>query len=190
MCSVDFPDTGDFFYKRHSVCKDCSKKRANLYYKNNKNIILIKVKEYRENNKEKISEYHKEYYSENKEEIDKVNKQWQKNNQDKHRISSHKSKALKLGNIHEDWTEQEMLETYGTDCYLCNQPIDFDAPRKGPGSDYSCWPDHVVPIKKGGENTIRNIRPCHSICNRSKSDKTYEEYILTVNSQEIVTQPL
>ena len=109
---------------------------------------------------------------------------WQKANPEKIRAAMRKYNALKAGNIHEDWREQELLSTYGTDCYLCNKPIDFDVPRKGLGSDYSFWPDHVIPTSKGGENTIRNVRPCHKSCNKSKHNKTYEEYMLTteVNS--------
>jgi 5-methylcytosine-specific restriction endonuclease McrA len=113
---------------------------------------------------------------------------WRKSNKDKMRSYTRKQIAIKSGNIHEDWTEQELLSIYGTDCYLCNQPIDFDAPRKGAGSANSLWPDHMIPTSRGGENTIRNVRPCHSSCNISKHNKTYEEYMLTANSQEIVIQ--
>lgn len=113
-----------------------------------------------------------------------------KRNSHTYRQASRKQRAIKKGVYHEDWTEKQLLETYGTDCYLCNLPIDFDAPRKGAGSSNSLWPDHVIPLSKGGENTIRNVRPCHSRCNISKHDKDYEEYMLTANSQEIVTQSL
>jgi 5-methylcytosine-specific restriction endonuclease McrA len=112
---------------------------------------------------------------------------WKKANPDKVRADRRKRRALKAGNIHEDWTEQELFETYGTDCYLCNLPIDFDAPKRGEGSKLSSWPDHQTPTSKGGSNTLENVRPCHRKCNESKGNKTYEEYMLTRNSQEIVT---
>ena len=76
-----------------------------------------------------------------------------------YRQASRKIVARKRGVVHEDWTEKQLIETYGTNCYLCYQPIDFDAPKRGPGSDYSFWPDHLVPTSRGGENTIRNVRP-------------------------------
>jgi len=107
-----------------------------------------------------------------------------------YRQASRKHRAIKNGVFHERWTEKQLLDTYGTDCYLCNLPIDFNAPRHGAGNSNSLWPDHVIPISKGGEDTIKNVRPCHSFCNISKHDQTYEEYMLTANSQDIVTQSL
>ena len=80
-----------------------------------------------------------------------------------------------------------MFEIYGIECYLCNESIDLDAPRTGVGSELSSWPDHSTPTSRGGSNTLENVRPCHRKCNESKGTKTYEEYILTRNSQENIT---
>jgi hypothetical protein len=101
----------------------------------------------------------------------------QQRNKHTYRKATRKQVARKRGVLHEDWTEQQLFDTYGTDCYICNKAIDFDAPKRGEGSEYSSWPDHVIPTSRGGENTIRNVRPCHHKCNRSKGTKTYEEYI-------------
>ena len=185
-CNVEYECTTEFFSK-HSEgkfglrpdCKLCESQRNKVYQL--KNV-------------EKIKERKQVYYSKNRKDVDAKNNEWVKNNREARRLIARKhirkSRAIKSGNMHQDWTEKELFETYGTDCYLCNQPIDFDAPKRGKGSKYSSWPDHVIPNKKGGENTISNVRPCHRTCNESKGNKTYEEYMLTDNSQEIVTQPL
>jgi hypothetical protein len=69
-----------------SWCKDCNKKnlkniekdptqrkkirdRKRDYYKNNKNEINKRLKDYRDRNEEKFKEYRIEYYLENKEKI-------------------------------------------------------------------------------------------------------------------------
>lgn len=65
----------------------------------------------------------------------------------------------------------EMLEVYGTDCYLCLEPIDLDAPRhaaQGEGWEQGLHREHVIPISRGGENTLENCRPAHAACNLRK----------------------
>jgi hypothetical protein len=64
----------------------------------------------------------------------------------------------------------ELLEAYGPNCYLCGSKIDFKAPRKvgQPGWEYSFHPDHLIPLSKGGEDTLENVRPSHAKCNMQK----------------------
>ena len=64
-----------------------------------------------------------------------------------------------------------VINTYGSDCHLCGKPIDMKAPRKS-GSDgweLSLHIDHVVPLSKGGDDTLENVRPSHAQCNLMKS---------------------
>jgi 5-methylcytosine-specific restriction endonuclease McrA len=207
-CHVEFPSTLEYFHKHtmtrdklRTSCKSCTNKANAAYQKANpekikaKNDAWVKAnpERHRANqlawsraNPEKKYAWRKANPEKNKAAIAK----WKKANPDKIRETRRKKVAKDKGVYHQDWTEKQLFETYGTNCYLCNKPIDFDAPKKGPGSDYSSWPDHITPTSRGGENTIKNVMPCHAVCNRSKHDKTYEEYMLTVNSQEIVIQKL
>ncbi len=159
-CNVEYPNTLEYFGKNQkvlrSICKVC---------RNTEN---------------------RAYYLKNLEKSKAVKQAWKKANKDKYREMNRKYRALKLGVLHEDWTETQVVDLYGTDCYLCDTPIDFDAPRKGIGSDYSLWVDHVIPQSAFGENTIRNVRPCHSKCNRAKRNKSLSEYLFLVTSQETV----
>ena len=107
----------------------------------------------------------------------------QQRNRHVYRQATRKQVAIRRGVVHEDWTEKQLIETYGTNCYICNGPIDFNAPKKGPGSDYSFWPDHMRPTSRGGSNTIDNVRPCHRKCNQDKHTMTYEEYIAKKESE-------
>ena len=70
----------------------------------------------------------------------------------------------------------EILEAHGegcylgADCYLEGAPIDYAAPRQvgQPGWEHAFHPDHVVPLSRGGEDVLENIRPAHAYCNQRK----------------------
>jgi len=70
-------------------------------------------------------------------------------------------------------TVAEVLDKYGSICYLCAELIDLEAPRSPaqPGWERGLQIDHVIPISKGGHDTIDNLRPTHGKCNLSKKDK-------------------
>ena len=69
--------------------------------------------------------------------------------------------------VTDNHTIQDIIGTYGTDCHLCNAPIDMDAPRKNglPNWQVGFQVDHIIPISKNGPNTLDNVRPSHSLCN-------------------------
>lgn len=129
------------------------------YRKKNIEAISAKQREHREKNKEAISVYHREYSKKNR-----------------HRYNEHKRRrrARILGNGVEVYTELQVLETYGTDCHICNGPVDMSAPRgigRGAGWENGLHIDHVIPISKGGPDTLSNVRPSHSSCNLSKGGR-------------------
>ena len=71
---------------------------------------------------------------------------------------------------------EEIIANYGAHCYLESQcfldqaPIVYNAPRQvgAIGWEYSFHPDHVVPLSRGGGDTLENIRPIHAYCNQRK----------------------
>lgn len=154
-CKVELPATLEYFYGQKNVksglrseCKDCVRSNQLQYLAN-----MTPEERYQ------------------------MKKAEQQRNRHIYRQASRKVVARKRGVYHEDWTEKQLIQTYGTNCYICNGPIDFSAPRKGIGSDHSLWPDHVIPTSRGGENTIRNVRPCHRACNQAKYNMTYDEFL-------------
>lgn len=55
-------------------------------------------------------------------------------------------------------------------CYICGKQIDFSLRFPDPG----CYVvDHVVPIAKGGADTIENKRAAHHECNSKKRARDY-----------------
>lgn len=57
----------------------------------------------------------------------------------------------------------------GAKCWICHQPIDYDA---DPGTPDAWEPDHVKPVAKFPELefSLSNIRASHCSCNRSRGD--------------------
>ena len=53
-------------------------------------------------------------------------------------------------------------------CGICGGQIDYDLPHLDP---MSFVVDHIVPLNKGGADTLANKQAAHRRCNRTKSDK-------------------
>lgn len=52
-------------------------------------------------------------------------------------------------------------------CYRCGNPIDYTLPHDDP---WSFQIDHVMPLARGGTDTLDNCAAAHRKCNRDKSD--------------------
>jgi 5-methylcytosine-specific restriction endonuclease McrA len=66
----------------------------------------------------------------------------------------------------------KIVEIYGQNCHICLEPISLELPRT---SKLGLTVDHVIPISKGGDDNIENLRPAHWICNIRKSNKLPKE---------------
>lgn len=161
-CKTQYPATSEYFYK-HPNCKDGLRPQCKSCIRKSQLDYLNKMTP-------------KARYE--------MKKGEQQRNRHIYRQAVRKANALRLGVHHEDWTEKQLIETYGSNCYICKEPIDLTLPRQGAESAYSLWPDHVIPTSRGGENTIKNVRPCHRKCNQSKYTMTYDEYIESLKESE------
>jgi hypothetical protein len=177
--------------KKRSYCRPCDSKKASLWGKNNperKSVNARKAsKNYRTKNPEKVQIDNSKFRSLNPE----YGKNWRKTNPEKSREYSkrHYSKGLKkalernrkrrallAATLHSPYTELDVLATYGTDCYLCNKPIDLTAPRwtKYAGWEQGLHIEHVVDVALGGPNVLENVRPSHGLCNLQKTPNKKE----------------
>jgi hypothetical protein len=161
----------------NSYCKSCKKENSKAWRAANKDYY----KRYYLKNKEKIDQYQKIYHETNPEKhleasrlYTKNNpeyvKFWKVNNKEKLRQYNRKREALKRGNGHESYAEQDVLLIYGTSCNECKLPIDMLAPRQTgvDGWENGLQIDHLIPISKGGPDTLKNVRPTHGLCNLRK----------------------
>ena len=87
--------------------------------------------------------------------------------------SIHRRRARKMNAQSEKYTTQDILSLYGAICHICAETIDLFLPRKVglKGWEMGLQLDHVIPIAKGGDDTVFNIRPSHGICNKRKGAK-------------------
>jgi 5-methylcytosine-specific restriction endonuclease McrA len=66
-----------------------------------------------------------------------------------------------------NYSDADVLSTYGLECHICQTPIDLNASRQvgKDGWEKGLHIDHVYPLSKGGLDTIENVRPSHGQCN-------------------------
>jgi 5-methylcytosine-specific restriction endonuclease McrA len=119
---------------------------------------------------EKIKAYHRRHYEQNRDSYGNRANKWVKNNPDKRRaivrIHAHKRRAWKRGSDG-SFTQQEWLlvcEYCHNECLCCG--------KREP--DITLTPDHIVPLSRGGSNTIDNIQPLCLTCNISKNARTVD----------------
>ena len=95
-------------------------------------------------------------------------KRWRDNNPEKVRANS-----LKYFGRLRSYSIEQVIERYGTNCTICQLPIDFTAPRatRFEGWELGLQIDHHFPISKGGFDSLDNVRPVHGACNIKKSNK-------------------
>jgi 5-methylcytosine-specific restriction endonuclease McrA len=116
--------------------------------------------------------YTSTYYYKNKKKIYESKKKNSKYRQRK-AIQKSRRKARKKRNRVGPYTLEQVLELYGTNCYICSKPIDFNAPRVcgKPGWENGLHLDHVIDIQYGGADAIDNVKPTHALCNLKKNAK-------------------
>jgi 5-methylcytosine-specific restriction endonuclease McrA len=75
----------------------------------------------------------------------------------------------KNGLITFNWKDVMLLFGDNPICYLSGEKLDYSK------NNYSF--DHITPVSKGGDNTIKNLGITHRIVNQMKSDLTVDELI-------------
>lgn len=140
------------------ACEECKAGKRDYekkYRDANPDIISAKRKAWKKKNPDKVNEYMRGYFKQRPEMV---------------RNAARKRRALALSNGHEPYTEAQVLDTYGTDCHICNKPVDLSAPRstKQVGWENGLHIDHLLPLSRGGSDSIGNVRPSHGVCNLRK----------------------
>ena len=89
---------------------------------------------------------------------------------ERERSKNRKRKAVES----KPYNELQIIATYGGNCNICGLAIDFMAPRRCgvPGWENGLHIDHLIPLSKGGPDTLENVRPTHGVCNLTKYANT------------------
>lgn len=157
-----------------NLCKQAYNSTMRQWKLKNKSKVLESKKSYREANSDKIRRYRQVYRVTNGHKLLENNRTWRRNNPDKYReqnnANGRRRRARKLNNGYASYTLTQVLEEYGSICYLCEKPIDLVASRRaGIGNwEMGLHLDHAIPLSKGGMDCIENVAPTHAICNLNK----------------------
>ena len=151
-----------------------SKKESDRnYYVKNRTEIAKKNSEYQRKNRDRRKLYLDEYNSNNRERARARNKKYRLTHPEVDRRHNARRRARLKGSLVEYFTEQDVLNLYGTNCHICLKEIDMTAPRstRFKGWEQGLHLDHVIPISRGGTHTLDNVKPSHGICNTKKNCK-------------------
>lgn len=149
---------GRAYYKVHP---DIVKNTMKAYYAANTEKVKSSVRDYRLIHPEKVKAGVRLWQNRNPEKVKVYKKKWKMANKNKCSAMAHKRNARIAGNGGSFTAgEWELLkEQYGYRCPACG--------KREP--EIKLTIDHVIPIAKGGVNTISNIQPLCGNCNSKKN---------------------
>lgn len=141
--------------------------------------------EHREAENERMRQYYlghrsertrhmRQYYQEHREETLEHVRQYSQGHPEVRLAARHKRRAL-LADSNGNFTAEEfrlLCETYGNRCLYCQEELPLT-------------PDHMVPISRGGSNSIENIVPSCRSCNQRKHTMTYDEFVERLEEEEL-----
>lgn len=136
---------------------------ADKAHKNNPRKYSKLNADWKKRNPKRVKELASRYRSNHREELNRKNREYQKNNPEVVRGKNHRRRALKA-NAKGVYTSAQWIalcDKYNNRCLCC-------------GRKKKLTPDHVVPLSKGGSNSIDNIQPLCGPCNSRKHTKTID----------------
>lgn len=162
-------------------CRDARNEYRSKYYKAHPDKKRSMDVRYLERHPGQRAKYDQKYRDNNRTKTREASLSWNKSNPERMNAASRKRRALKLKNGHTPYTEPQVIDLYGTVCYLCDQQIDLQAARRvgKEGWELGLHIDHVVPIVSGGPDTLENVRPTHALCNLRKNSTSIERTAMT-----------
>lgn len=137
------------------------------WYQENKAEHDARVKRWHANNKERMQAHQKRYsglyYEKNKERISQRSRAYARMHPEYGTICTRRYRVRKQGAIGKytvsEW--RKLCAQYDYRCLCCNERKKLTA-------------DHIVPISKGGGNSIDNIQPLCQSCNSRKGARTID----------------
>ena len=90
-----------------------------------------------------------------------------------HGYVSSRDRAKKNGGQYAYYTRKQIFDRDGYDCYLCQEPVDLNAPHIQGQPGWETYPhvEHVVPLALGGDDTLENVKIAHAKCNVDKGTR-------------------
>ena len=160
-----------YYEKNKAALKEKSKK----YYEDNRDEVKERVKKHKENSPMSLVEAQRKWYLKNRDKKIKAALEYAKSNPQKHRDSGNKRRFLERETNDKTINKKSLsilLLEQGGKCNICASDI-----------SKSYHKDHIIPLSLNGEHSISNIQLLCPECNRRKSDKTNEHFLIIKNKQ-------
>lgn len=142
--------------------KEKAKVRGSKYYEQNTDKIKERATQWAKENPDKVKVKNKRWEQKNPEKVAERHKKWNLRNPEKRKIIGKNAIYKRRGAISGKITSEEWLDLcqrYENKCLSCKK------------EGIKLTVDHVVPISKGGSNTIDNVQPLCRSCNSKKGTK-------------------
>lgn len=146
-----------------NVCKACHNKRCRLIEQRTKDRRKAYRDKYYQANPEKYRQRSRNYRAANPEKVRQGYENWRKADPLRDKIRHHRRRALKQKVLSFKVTAKEMRNIKSQPCIYC-------------GSREKICIDHIVPLSRGGNNSIGNYAPACLKCNSSKKNKFITEW--------------
>jgi hypothetical protein len=185
-CGVEQPLTA--FSKtlsgHRNICKSCDKIYDAARYRSRTPEQRVaeqaRQAQWRADNREYLCERSRDYRRDHLVKAVETNRRWREKNRSADRASNARRRVanrIRYRSYKAKWRALRVAATVGYVsyeaiwerdqgmCYLCNQPVERT----------NCHFDHVIPLSRGGEHSMENIRVTHAVCNVTKKDRMLDE---------------
>jgi 5-methylcytosine-specific restriction endonuclease McrA len=132
-------------------CKTCCKKER----EEKRDYYRAKSKEWRELHPERFRERKKVWSQKNR----------LQENARLRVLNAQRRRVMKADAIFEEVDYNEILERDNYICHICDGYVDPSQLQF----------DHVIPLDRGGEHTMDNVKVAHALCNQMKGNRLLEE---------------
>ena len=132
-----------------SYCRICHRQKSSKYFYENQEKVQQKVREYGKSHLKIVVKRIKKWRIANREYYllsERI------------RVSRRRALKAKNGGSHSIQEWQNLVAITGSRCLCCGKPGDANTLTR----------DHIVPISKGGPDSIENIQPLCQPCNNTK----------------------
>lgn len=162
-------------------CKVCESERKKKEYHINAETHRTRKRQFYQDHKKERNSYNRKYYADNTKALCDYQRRYRNENAEKLQIQRKtryianpdifKARAnirrIRMERLSEHFSAiqwKDLCTFYNYTCLRCG--------RREP--DIVLSPDHVIPIARGGSNSIRNIQPLCLACNKKKYAKTID----------------
>jgi len=175
----------------HSQCKTCLSERRRKYYQTHKDDAIVKARKYAIEHPEQTKAANLKWRRAHPEQHHSTYLKWKQNHPERAKASTQKWRDNNLEHVkavyrnwvieHPEQRKNSMRKSHherrvklastpfpkefklASECWIC-------------GSTEKLTIDHIVPVSRGGDNSIENLTTLCKSCNSSKGSRLYSEW--------------